>query len=217
MSNKNYIEKSITGLNRLGTNGDNELVAKYDNVTDPVMISQQPSLGTVNGSGVEVTEVSNGVLNKSVFTFTNHAMALTDEAAVVAYAGSKVYDFPEGAIYIMGAVADLDLTKSSAGVNDTWDGDFALGTVTASNNATLSSTEQDILPTTATPQAVAGATTANGQSTATENAVIDGTTTAVDLYLNILVDDADQDVTSTPANIIVNGTVTVLWANMGDY
>jgi len=172
--------------------------------------------GAVNGTGVTAVE-STGAVNKTVITLADHAMALTDEAVVVAYAGSKLYDFPAGATYILGAVADLALTLSAAGVNANWNGDFGIGTVTASNNGTLATTEQNIIPTTATPQAVASATTATGQSTAAEHAVYDGTTTPVDAYLNILVDDADHDVTTTATDIIVNGTVTLTWINLGNY
>lgn len=173
--------------------------------------------GAANGTGVAATEYGDGSFHRTVLTFTDHAIALADQATVVAYGGSKVYDMPAGAILFLGAVADLDLTKSSAGVNADWDGDVGVGTVTASNNATLSSTEQNIIPTTATPQAVAGATTANAQSTATENAVVNGTATPVDVYLNLLVDDADHDVTGTPCNLIINGTLTIYWVNLGDY
>ena len=81
----------------------------------------------------------------------------------------------------------------------------------------MSSTEDNLLPSTATPQAVTSATTAKGQSTSAENIVVDGTSTAMDVYLNILVDDADQDVTTTPCNIICNGTITLHWTNLGDY
>lgn len=174
-------------------------------------------LGAANGTGVSVVENGDGVVHKTVITLANHAVALADEAGVVAYGGSKIYDMPAGAIYFLGATADLDMTKSSAGVNADWDGDFGIGTVTASNNATLATTEQNIIPTTATPQASAGATTANGQSTSTENAVVDGTSTAVDVYLNFLVDDADHDVTTTACNLIANGTITIHWINLGDY
>jgi hypothetical protein len=156
-------------------------------------------------------------LKQTVITLTDHAIALTDEAGIVAYGGSKIYDFPEGLIMFVGAVTDIDLTKSSAGVNDDWDGDMGLGTVTAGNDATLSSTEQDLIPTTATPQASSGVTTADAQSTATEGlALHDGTATAVDVYLNFLVDDADHDVTSTACNLICNGTVTLTWISLGD-
>lgn len=168
-------------------------------------------------TGLTVAEYGDGVVHKTVLTFANVDFALTDVAGVVAYVGKKVYDFPAGVVHLLGAVADLGLTKSSAGVNADWDGDFALGSTTAGNNAALATTEQDMIPTTATPQAVAGATTAKGVSTAAEDVDFDGHTTAVDAFLNFLVDDADQDVTGTPCNLIVNGTVTLHWVNKGDF
>jgi hypothetical protein len=175
-------------------------------------------VGAAAGTGVVATEAGNGALHTTTLTLTNAAVTLADEAGTVAYGGLKVYDMPAGAIQFLGALSDLDLTLSAAGVNADWDGDFGIGTVTASNNATLSSTEQDILPTTATPQAAASATTANGQSTITEaGIVIDGTSTAADVYLNILVDDADHDVTTTPTNVICNGTIKLVWVSLGDY
>lgn len=168
-------------------------------------------------SGATVKDYALGGLHYTTVTFADVDFPLTDEAGTVAYGGLKILDLPAGYIRFMGCVSDIDLTKDAAGVNDDWDGDFGIGTVTASNNATLASTEQNILPTTATPQASSGATTANGVSTATEHAVIiDGTSTAADVYFNILVDDADHDVTSTATNLILNGTVNLLWANLGD-
>ena len=123
-----------------------------------------------------------------------------------------------GAIRWAAIDSHIDLTKSSAGVNDDWDGDVALGTVTATNDATLQTTEANIVPSTATPQASSGATTANAQSTTTEvPLIIDGTTTAGDVFLNFLVDDADHDVTTTACNLICNGTVKLTWINLGDY
>lgn len=191
----------------------------YFKVDAPVVINDVElfaEAGTA-GTGVTATETISGV-RKVVLTLTNAVVTMADEAGVVAYGGLKVYDLPEGAILFLGATANLALTLSAAGINADWDGDFGLGTVTASNNATLASTEQDLIPTTATPQASASATTATGQSTATEVAtVFDGTTTAKDVYLNILVDDADHDITTTPTNIIANGTITLLYANLGDY
>lgn len=231
-------------------------------------------------SGLSVEEKSVGQVHVTTLTFLDMAVALTDNAGVVAYGGKKVYDWPEGLILNLGASADLNLTKSSTGVNADWDGDISLGTVTASNNATLLSTEANVIPSTSTPQAVAGVTTGDmesiaaaptaltdsssgtadgtiealadlataGGNTYTDAAVnaklailrnwaadfaakinalillaaggkmlaLDGTTTAPDLYLNILIDDADHDVTTTPCNIIVNGTLTFAWMKIGD-
>jgi len=171
-----------------------------------------PSVPTVTGLTCE--DKVTGALHRVTLTFTNVAFALTDVAATVAYSGMKVLDMPSGAYAILGAVSDFALTKSSAGVNADWDGDFGVGTVTASNNATLSSTEQNIIPTTATPQAVSGATTADGVMTAA--LYLDGTATASDIYVNFLVDDVDHNVNGTACNLIVNGTLTITYLYMGD-
>jgi len=176
------------------------------------LIGGSAARGAVAG-GATVSE--GGGVNRTVISLSAVAFALADAAGVVAYVGKKLYDFPEGLVVILSAVANLTITKSSAGVNADFDGDFGVGTVTASNNATLSSTEQDIIPTTATPQASAGATTAKGQSTGV--VLLDGTGTAKDLYLNLLVDDADHDVTGTPCNLLVSGTITLHWIAGGDY
>ena len=168
-------------------------------------------LSVAQGAGVS------GVLGtgpvQQVLTFKDVAIPLTDVASTVAYGSLKFFTFEAGQIDITGCVVDLDITKSSAGVNNDWDGDFGIGTVAAAGDATLSSTEQNVVATTATPQAVAGATTAKGKLTA--GAVLDGSSDAVDLYLNVLVDDADQDVTTTACNLIFNGTITLTYQNNG--
>lgn len=171
-------------------------------------------VGTFNSaSGVSYKSYGIGLLKTLEFTFDSYALTMTDEAGVVLYGGIKLWDFPEGAVQFMNAIADLDIT-GSGGINADFDGDFGVGTVTASNNATLASTEQNILPTTATPQASGGVTTANGQSTITQaGIVIDGTTTAADLYLNFLVDDADHD----GGVLTISGTLKVTFMMMGDY
>src|SRR4051794_36785010 len=124
-------------------------------------------VGAAAGTGAVATEYGDGRFHQTLLTFTNTPVVLADNAGVVAYGSQKVYDFPAGAILFLGAVADLALTKSSAGVNLDWDGDFSVGSVAANNGAALATTEQDMIPTTATPQAVTGATTAKGQSTST--------------------------------------------------
>ncbi len=184
--------------------------------TPAQMNSVGTNVGAAAGTGVTATETGFGRHKTTVLTLVNTPVPLTDEAGVVAYGGLKLYDFPQGYVYIQSAVSDLAITKSSAGVNADWDGDIGFGTTTAGNNNALAVTEQDIIPTTATPQAVAGATTGDAVSTATEHAILDGTTTAVDLFVNLLVDDADHNVGATACNLILNGTVTINWIFMGD-
>ena len=181
-----------------------------------------PTCETGNGeandavSTVSATEYGAGLVHKTVLTLEDFTVAMSDAAGTTGYGGAKLYDLPEGAICFLGAVADLDLTKSSAGIDDDWDGDFSVGTDTAGTDASLSLTEANIIPSTATPQASGGVTTAAGQTGTAGSTVVDGTATALDVYLNLLVDDADHDITSTAANIVVDGTVTLSWMNLGD-
>lgn len=209
MTTATLIQTSLHG-SRIGLSATDQLVLNGKVIAEAAGSVE----GAVAGTGNTVQEKGNGIVNQTIITFTDTAVALADEAGVVAYGGLKVYDFPAGNIIVLGAVANLALTKSSAGVNANWDGDIGVGTVTASNNGTLSSTEQNIIPTTPTPQASGGATTGDAVSTAV--AVLDGTTTAADVYVNLLVDDADHDVTGTACNLILNGTLTLTWINLGD-
>lgn len=185
------------------------------NLTNEIVTST--GVGAKNGATVTAAETV-PMVHKTVLTLNSTPVVLADEAGVVAYGGTKIYDFPAGAIYFVGAVADLTLGKNSTGVNADWDGDFGVGTTAAGNNNALATTEQNVIPTTATPQAVSNTSSnVHGQSTASENIVVDGTTTAVDLYLNVLVDDADHDVTNGACQLTATGTVTVYWVNLGDY
>lgn len=202
--------------NRVGLGANNELIFAGQKIyANGREVVSAPAVGAANGSGVVASESGNGVINKTVLTLTSTPVVLADEAGVVAYGGLKVYDFPAGNILVLGAVADLDIVKSSAGVNNDFDGDVGVGTVTASNNNSLSSTEQNIIGTTSTPQAVSGATTANCRSA--DTVTLDGTTTPADVFLNFLVDDADHNVGGTPCNIVVTGTMTLHWINLGDF
>lgn len=169
--------------------------------------------GAVGANGAVATNHVQGDKIRTVIQLSAIALALVDNAGVVAYTSKKILDFPEGQIRIDSIVADLACTKSSAGVNATFNGDFSLGTVAANNTATLTSTEANVLASTSTPAAVAGVTSAAGINATP--AIFDGHTTAVDLYLNALVDDTDHDVTTTPANLSYTGTVTIIWENLG--
>jgi len=189
--------------------------AQLAQILESVYDLRNTEAGAAAGTGVTASEQGVGQIQKTVLTLVDTPVTLTDQAGTVAYGGVKVYDFPAGLITYLGATADLAVTKSSTGVNADWDGDFALGTATASNNATLTSTEANIVPSTATPQASGGATTAKGKGTTVS--MIDGTGTAVDLYANFLVDDADHNVAGTACNLVLNGTITIVWANCGDY
>lgn len=173
------------------------------------------AVGAVAGSGIAATEWFVGPQHQTTLTLTSRAFAVTD---ALAYAGSKLYDFPVGRILIQGATASLVWTVTSdptTTINTNAAFDWALGSATASN-VTLATTMVDLLPkvdlTLAAAQNVAN-TASTGALAA--SAQFDGTATALDLYLNgsfPTTTEIDADGTMT-----VSGTITVTWFQLGDY
>lgn len=182
--------------------GVNEVVLRPSGLTD---VTAYTATSGLTGKYGKITSDS------LILTLSDVTVAAVDEAGVVAYLSVKIADLPVTTGYwLLGASLDLTITKSSAGINDTFDSDIAIGTAAASNNNTLTATEANILSSTAVPQAVAGATqiaayTAPSIFTASSVPV----QTAQSVYLNFLIDDADHDVTTTPANVIFNGTIVL--------
>lgn len=170
------------------------------------------NIGAAAGTGVAAVEYGTQVVHQTVLTFTNHSVTINDPTGAAGYGTTKCYDFPEGQITILSAVANLTLTAGAGGISDTFNGDFALGTAGTADSDFGDAGEATIIASTATPAATSGASTAKGQNTAA--VVIDGTGTAADLYLNFLVDDGDISAADTLA---VGGTLTITWIKGGDY
>lgn len=182
-----------------------------------------------NGVRSGVFEATN-VANKQYVTtleFVNAKIALADDAGHSAWFASEIYDFPEGLIVYEGAVVDLTATASpTAGALDAthgltaiFDSHFALGSVAKTDDdaTTLTSTMVDLVASTAQGAATAGVGTAKAISTTTEAPKTkDGTSAAFKLFLNWLVTDNTQDVTTCPSSLILNGTVTFQWRFLGD-
>ena len=192
-------------------------------IGDVNLVHEKRPLDSVGGigacplSGGTVNDFGNGIMHETEFTLVNQAVQLVDAEGTIAYGSAKMYDMPAGAIMVIGATSDIEVTKTAAGVIAAFDSDFGIGTAACAGDDSLTGTEDDVIPTTASAQAVLGETNFNAQSTAAENVVHDGTTTPKDIYLNMLVDDADHDVTTTPTNLVLNGTVKLFWFNLGDY
>lgn len=164
-------------------------------------------------TGVDVQETGVGVLRQTVFTFTDFEVTMTDEAGVVAYGGKKFYEFPNGLIDILGAVSDLTVEKSGAGINADFDGDFGVGTATANNGATLTGTEQNVIPSTATPQASGGATTAKGVGLTSISTLTDSSSGTADGTIEALADLSTAG-GNTYTDAAVNAKLAILrnWA-----
>lgn len=163
--------------------------------------------------GLTVKEYGNEAMRKTVFTFNNFSMNVANTTGA-SFGNKQLYDFPQGRLMIVGGSSDLDFNWHDSNIDDAGSGDFSLGT-TGTSDATLNSTDVDIMASTAlTDPFVSGVGVANGNVVKTTE--FDGTATAKDLYLNIIVDDADVSDAATDA-IVINGTLTIIWALEGDY
>ncbi len=179
-------------------------------------------LGTVPTAAMPyITKVERGdpggVTHQTVLTCTALPISMADDAGIAQYGGVKVYDFPTGLLMTLGAVVDGALT-GYASLIDTFDGDVAIGTVTATTGATLVSTEADIMPSVALSQAVGEVANCDAVSVAavlTESGArwLDGTATAKSAFLNFVVDDNAAHGAGTAT---FTGTITLTWINLGD-
>lgn len=172
-------------------------------------------IGTVGGPTVRANEFGDRAIHKTVLQLTDTEINLTDAGASGGYGGVKLYDFPEGAIYFIGCVANLTITESTPNIIDNWTGNFAVGTAQATSAGSLTGTRANLIDSTAIPAASGGTSTARGSSTTAQTSTMfDGTTTPVSAFLNMTMPDASI---SANATVRVNGTVTLIWTLVGDY
>jgi len=204
----------INDTNTFGPN--NEFAVKKDTG----MVNRSIDLGAKNGSTVVAAEYGDGVVHKTILTCSATPLSLADEAGQGQYGGVKVYDFPAGCICTLGAVIDGSITLTEAAWKDTWDGDIALGAAAPSDHQTglVAADTGRFLQSTATTTAAAQVANVDAVSVATgltESGArwTDGTATACDLYLNLLVDD---DAAHAAGNGTFTGTITIVWINLGD-
>lgn len=177
--------------------------------------SAETELGAPSVSSVTAKHVQLGKFVTTELTLDNVAQTVVNGTE---YQGTKIYDFPEGRIYVLGVTATLRQKTTStiaSTLNSGVTGAISLGTA-AATGTTLSGTAADLLPSTA----FTSSTTINVAGTAVTAALsagaqFDGTGTAKDMYLNTAyatTGDVDADATQT-----ISGTVVVTWVLLGDY
>lgn len=163
-------------------------------------------------------EQGSGAVHKTILTCTATPLTFGDEAGQGQYGGVKVYDFPAGLLNVLGAVIDGVFTLSAPAI-DAWDGDIGLGVEAPTDHQDAANKTGLVLQKTSTTQAVAKVATTDAVSIATALTEagarwLDGTATAKDLFLNLLVDDNvahDNTITGT-----FTGTIAFTWLNLGD-
>lgn len=160
-------------------------------------------------SGISVREYGNSACRKLVITLNNFLVTLVKNGTSTGGGGTKMVTFPVG--LVLPLIASSDLTVAAAG-----DKSFlaSIGHAAADTGGTLSSTEASVAPSTAATT-TSGAGTCKMKSTSsvpTPGSPLDGTSTAISLYLNSAL---NADATGVEA-LYFTGTITVVAAHGGD-
>lgn len=168
--------------------------------------------GAAASTSVAVSESAAGAI-KTVLTLSNVSITMTDATTAGSHGSLKLYDFPECNLLFLGGTTDLVITAGAGGITDTAAVVGSVGTATVgTDNATLTTTEADLIPSTASTL-TGGVGATKGKTVTAGVVVFDGTATAKDAWLNYAIPDADSTANDT---LVVSGTVTLIWSNLGD-
>lgn len=156
-----------------------------------------------------VARVIGDVVQQVILTLTACPVTLVLNGTSTGGGGTKIFTFPVGLIQPVGGTTNL--TIAAAGDKSFLAG---VGSAGADTGGTITSTEISFLPqTAATTSSGAGTCKAKSTSTTpTPGAVLDGTSTAVDVYLNACL---NADGTGVEA-LTFTGTITLTVINHGD-
>lgn len=172
--------------------------------------------GTPNvpaGAIVSVVEEGNQFSHKTTVTFSNFPITVGNTTGV-SFGGTKLYDFPLGRLLIKGSVlkdvvvglgSPLNLTPIAAGDG----GDISMGS-TVAGDGTLTNADVDLIPSTSIDPMSGGLT----RAALAAAAAFDGSTTAIDAYINMLIDDADVEDEASDV-LLLSGVWVCTWDNLG--
>lgn len=168
--------------------------------TVATIASAASAYATIENAGI-------GPLRQAVVTVTALPISCADNGASGTSGSVQLLDFPAGLVNILGCVPNLTYASEVA-----TDANFlsAIGSVAAAADASLTSTEANIVPSTATAIASSAATFAAVNTTA--SILLDGTSTAADVYLNV----ASSTNPSAAYGITATGTITITYIVCGD-
>jgi len=175
-------------------------------------------VGAVVSGKATAVEYGDGVLHQTVLTLTLTGANDLDLAGDADNSkGVKVYDFPVGRIHVLGATINASVTVNNAfNASDNDIFYMAVGSVdgTQAANADLTSTEADLIPKTTLDTESNATLTLDWHAALAAAAQFDGTTTALDVFVNAAVANAS---TTKAVTVAVTGTLTITWINLGDY
>lgn len=111
-------------------------------------LSKDVTPGTSLPSGVTVTRTGVGAHRQTIVTFTNALITMTGLTTAGGHnGGTKLFDWPEAVIRLLGISYSLTMTAGSGGISDTAALVWGIGTAAMGvDNATLLTTEADLVP-----------------------------------------------------------------------
>ena len=152
-------------------------------------------------------------VKKTTLALRALAVSVTSVSTGVGWGTVVFGDFPQGNILILGTVVNLQFTATGTNATTTWDGDFSIGT-TPTADATLSSTDANIIASTALGAATARVSPVVRGALGTAF-MVDNTDGSLELNLNVLIDAANiTDDTTVP--VTVTGEVYIAYIVLGD-
>lgn len=159
--------------------------------------------GATPTGGVAVLKVRDGTLT-------------VDGATGVGFGSLVIGDFPQGNILIHGAVAYMTFVgPTSADLDDDWEGDYGIGT-TPAGDATLSTTDINIVSSTAIAAATAEASPRTRATSAVADLdhIVDNTDGSLEVNLSLLIDDAN--IGADGIDMTVDGELYLEYSILGD-
>ncbi len=176
------------------------------------------SRGTPSVPTCTVEEVGDGVLKKTILRLASVPVTVISVTTGAGVGGTELYGFPLGHINMLGCISSLSCVIAAGDQADFTDatpqGDIAIGSLAPANADGLGTDATDDDFATAVALTMA-AYSSSSQLTSEPALLMDGTSTAKNLFVNLLIDaaDIDDDTTST---VYVSGVVVVTWLNLGD-
>lgn len=202
-----------------GDNLSSDDVTAFRLPSVPTAIKVDTTLPAASRTGVTAKYAIGPTSRKVTLSFDSLAVTVLDATQGV---GTKILDFPLGLFKITGAYGSLQFTTTSVladTLNLSKTINWGVGTVThalpsATTNTMVGTAYADIIP----PVAATSSATISVINTATVGEqwnpkLLNGATTAADVFLNIAVPTAsDIDANAT---VEIDGTITILFEDLG--
>lgn len=196
--------------------------ARFRSEFEPITTVNIGAIASASQGYVTAEEGGNAYLHHTILNFA--ALPVTTGNTTGASFGSKqVYTFPEARINVLGVTAYFNLITfntadgADGDIAGAGSGDYSMGS-TATADATLATTDVDLLPSSAMLDPfVAGVGSSAAGTALAAAAQFDGTSTAKSMYLNVIIDDADVSDAAAGDLVYFTGWVRATWLWLGNY